>query len=52
MYLNVVGSVNELEAMFAQECEFIMASRIDEDPKLDEKRRSTLYAVPGKKFRK
>ena len=48
MYVRVVGSVNNLEAQFAQECELILASREDEDPKLDEKIRSALYAISGK----
>ena len=52
MYLKMVGSLNNLEALFAQECILILASGMDEDPKFDEKRRSTLYVVPGKKYKK
>ncbi|WOG86518.1 hypothetical protein DCAR_0205729 [Daucus carota subsp. sativus] len=51
MYIRVVGSLNNLEAQFAEECEVVLESRENEDPKLDEKRRETLYSVPGRKFR-
>ena len=37
--IRVVGSSNNLEAQFAEECEVVLASRENEDPKLDEKRR-------------
>ena len=52
MYIRVIRSLNILEARFVEECEAVLASRENEDPKLYEKRRETLYDVPRKKFRK
>lgn len=53
LHLNVLlGSEHNLEAMFAQECESILTSRMNEDPKLDRHKRSTIYAFSGKKFKK
>ena len=51
MYTRVIGSLKNLEAQFAEECEVVLESRENEDLELDEKRRETLYSVPGRKFR-
>ena len=49
IYIRVIGSLNNLEAQFAEECEAILTSRENEDTKLDEKKK-TLYGVLGKKL--
>ena len=50
MYIRVIGSLNNLEAQFAEECEAVLASRVNEDSKRVEKRRETLYIISGRKF--
>ena len=50
MYSMVIGSLKNLEAQFTEECEAILASRENGYPKLDEKRRETLYSVLRRKF--